>query len=317
MTTLRLHAEALQASRFALSPLAETLSELAAARRDLDQHAESARARVLGAWLGSDPFADGLVRLITSTKYLPDFIAIPPTGMHTRITDELSVMSGTDDEAARATLEKAQLHSWTPRDLDWVRGTRTAARAAQVLGRAWDSLVHGDWPRRRAVMERDIRHRAGVIALHGWKTALDGIATKIRLTAPDAIQFSTQTFPDLQIGRGGLILVPHTAHAGQWMCAKEGSTALVYRARGSLADSAQASSGISSLLGPTRTRIILELDGAAATPSQLGATLSLSLGTVSAHLSALSEAGVLTKRRSSRAVYYELSAAGATLRSLC
>lgn len=315
MTLLRLGPNALHASRFALSPLAETLSQLARLRGELDSQTASPQSVALGRWLDADSFATGLVRLVTATKFLPDFVAIPPTGMRTRLEDELLAMRAVGDHEARASLHEAQKFSWASDGIDWAETPGVTVRASAVFARCWTLFVEPDWPRRRAIMERDIRHRAGVLAVSGWKHALDGMARGVRWVDHESIQFSTQTFPDRVIGDDGLVFVPHTGLIGQWTCEAPPRIALVYPARGALAAATPGVPGMDRLLGHGRARIIAEL-ATPATPSQLAALLDVSLGTVSSHLAALREAGVVTGRRSGRAVYYELTDTGDQLARL-
>lgn len=315
VTLLRLGPDALHASRFALSPLAETLSQLIVLRRELDAEGANTRSEALRGWLDADPFADGLVRLVTATKFLPDFVAIPPSGMGTRLEDELTAMCAVDDPEARAMLAEAQRFAWASQGTHWADTTGITARAAEVFARCWSQFVEPDWPRRRAIMERDIRHRAGVLAVSGWRGALEGMSRGVTWVSHDTIQFSTQTFADRQIGDDGLVFVPHTGPSGQWTCEAPPRIALVYPARGVLAQRAGAAGGIARLLGRGKARIIVELRSPA-TPSQLATLLEVSLGTVSAHLAALREAGAVATQRSGRAVYYELTETGDELANL-
>lgn len=316
VTLLRFSPDALHASRFAVSPLAEVLAELAHLRKALDARATGPRVEEFGRWLGSDAFANGLVRLVTATKFLPDFVAVPPAGgLNNRLRDELAEMSAVEDGAARATLAEAQRYAWGSDGLDWADVAGITGRAAEVFARCWARFVEPDWPRRRAVMERDIRHRAGVIAVSGWRHVLDGMAPGVQWVGHDAIQFSTQTYTDRHIGSDGLVFVPHTGMSGQWTCESPTRIAFVYPAKGALADHPAGRGGVARLLGRGRSRIVAEVR-TPATPSQLAAVLGVSLGTVSAHLAALRDAGVVTTRRSGRAVYYELTSAGEELAQL-
>lgn len=315
MTLLRLGPDALHASRFALSPLAETLSELARLRRELDSRTVSPQSEALGRWLATDSFANGLVRLITATKFLPDFVAIPPTGMTTRLEDELVAMRAVGDSEARGTLAEAEKFAWGSDGIDFAEAPGITTRASAVFARSWSLFVEPDWPRRHAILERDIRHRAGILAVSGWRHALDGMARDVRWVGHDSIQFSTQTFPDREIADDGLVFVPHTGLTGQWTCEAPPRIALVYPARGTLAPAPHGVHGMNRLLGLGRARIIAEL-ATPATSSQLAALLDVSLGTVSSHLAALRDADVVTGRRSGRAVYYELTDTGNELARL-
>lgn len=317
MTLLCLAPDALHASRFALSPLAETLSELIRLRQALDRRpAANRRVTAFGRWLDTDPFTGGLLRLVTATKYLPDFVAIPPAvGWHGDIADELAVMRAIDDDAARATLAEAQRYAWASEGIAWADVAGIAGRAADVIAEGWERFVEPDWVRRRAIMERDIHHRAGVIAVSGWRRALDGMAPGVRWVGHDAIQFSTQDYADRHIGSDGLVFVPHTGLSGQWTCESPSRIAFVYPAKGAMAEHSTGDGGVARLLGRGRARVVAEVR-MPATPSQLAAVLGVSLGTVSAHLAALRDADVVTTRRSGRAVYYELTPAGTDLARL-
>jgi DNA-binding transcriptional ArsR family regulator len=321
VTLLRFSPDALYASRFAVSPLAEVLSELTQLRQALDRRATDPRStdpriEAFGRWLDADAFVNGLVRLVTATKFLPDFVAVPPArGLNNRLRDELAQMRAIEDRQARATLDEAQQYAWASDGLDWADVAGITGRAAEAFATCWTRFVEPDWPRRRAIMERDIRHRAGVIAVSGWRHVLDGMAPGVQWVGHDAIQFSTQTYTDRHIGSDGLTFVPHTGMSGRWTCESPSRIAFVYPAKGALADHTAGSGGVARLLGQGRARVIAEVR-TPATPSQLAAVLGVSLGTVSAHLAALREAGVATTRRSGRAVYYELTPVGEELARL-
>jgi DNA-binding transcriptional ArsR family regulator len=237
-------------------------------------------------------------------------VAVPPArGLTNRLEDELTQMSAIGDRQARATLAEAQRFAWASDGLDWADVAGITGRAAEVFATCWARFVEPDWPRRRAVMERDIRHRAGVIAVSGWRHVLDGMAPGVRWVGHDAIQFSTQTYTDRHIGSDGLVFVPHTGLSGQWTCESPERLAFVYPAKGAMADHSPGSGGVAGLLGQGRARVLAEVR-TPATPSQLATVLAISLGTVSAHLAALRRAGIVTTRRSGRAVYYELTSVG-------
>jgi DNA-binding transcriptional ArsR family regulator len=316
VTLLRFGPDALHVSRFAVSPLAETLSEVTRLRQALDRRAGRPHVEAFGRWLAADPFVDGLVRLVTATKYLPDFVAIPPgAGPHSSLADELAAMGAIDDEQARATLAEAQRFAWASDGIAWAEVTGITRRAADAFAECWTRFVEPDWARRRAIMERDIHHRAGVIAVSGWRDALDGMAPGVQWVGHDAIRFSTQSYPDRHIGSDGLVFVPHTGLSGRWTCESPTRLAFVYPARGALAEHPSDDGGVARLLGRGRARVVAAVR-TSATPSQLAAVLGISLGTVSAHLAALREAGVVTTRRSGRAVYYELTPVGDELARL-
>jgi DNA-binding transcriptional ArsR family regulator len=72
---------------------------------------------------------------------------------------------------------------------------------------------------------------------------------------------------------------------------------------------------LAQLVGASRARVLAALKQPRTT-AELAADLELAASTVSAHLSALAEAGLLERQRSGRAVYYCLSNRGRKLVAL-
>lgn len=303
VTVLRIPSSALRATRFALSPLAETVATLYRRFARMGEGVATDSPAVF-----DDPLAVQLFRLLTTTRYFPDFIGIPPRGMETRIADELDIMRGVDDTTARATLRSAAAASWGMNDLDWIDGLSLSRRIADVLHRGWTELVEPSWTQRRAVLERDIRYRAGLVAVGGWQLAIDGMGRNVRWIPPDSIQFSLHQNPDLFATDDGLVFVPHTAQRGRWTCEAPPRLAMVYPARGA-GDIPNEPIGTRSLIGETRSRILVTLESPT-TPSELAASLDVSLGTVSGHLAKLSRAGTIHRTRVGHAVYYSRTPRG-------
>lgn len=321
MTLLRLSPTALSRCRFALSPLAETLGSLIALERP---HAEPWLARWHAEhrpgyrrWLEGNEVATGLMSLVAATKWLPDMVSQPPRGgMATRLADELTDVAGYSDDAVRSTVADAVAASWKRQDTGWLALDGLGSRVAAVLEEGWERFVAPDWPRRRAVLERDIVHRAGVLAAHGWRQAVKGMTGQSAWVGQDAIRFSDQDWPDRVITDEGLIFVPQTAGGGWWTCERPPRYALVYPASGpAAAAEVTGPDPLPVLLGPGRARVVRELTRPA-TSSQLAHVLGLSLGTVSAHLAVLREAGVVTGARAGRAVVYRLTDRGEGLLAL-
>ncbi|WP_329566827.1 ArsR/SmtB family transcription factor [Kitasatospora sp. NBC_01266] len=320
MTLLRLSPLALSHSRFALSPLAETLGTVITLTRPnpepwfADWHTRERPA--FTARLDADPFARGLLRLVSSTKWLPDFLAIPPTGgMRTRIEGELPAVAGVSDTDARAQLERSVAHSWQRHDLDWLTGHGWAPRAAELLHSCWRTLVAPDWPRRRALLERDVTYRAGLLAAYGWPRALERMSRRSAWVGADAIRFSRQPGPDHVISDEGMLFVPVSIAGGTWLCrSPTGRYAQVYPARGiaTAAAAARPPHALDRLIGAGRAAILREL-AHPATTSELAAQLGQSLGTIGGHLAVLREADLVTGTRVGRRVVYRRTATGELL----
>jgi Predicted transcriptional regulators len=232
------------------------------------------------------------------------------------LADELTAVSAHTDAEIIAMVGDAVAASWAPCDTGWLDLGDLGTRVSAVLEEAWSRFVKPDWPQRRTVLERDIVHRAGVLAAYGWQHAVEDMAPIVGWVGSDAILFSHQEYPDRWIDEQGLIFVPHTPGGGAWMCESPPHFALVYPARGSAAEiSGGGSAAADKLLGPGRARVLRELIRPA-TSSQLAVTLGLSLGTVSAHLAVLRETGVVIGSRAGRNVVYRLTERGEGLLAL-
>ncbi|MFJ6216828.1 helix-turn-helix domain-containing protein [Streptomyces sp. NPDC092296] len=310
---------ALSRSRFALSPLAETLASM----RLLDQPCTDpwlagwhARYQpVFRAALAADPFARGLVGLLHSTQWLPAFLVIPPGGgMRTTFAGELAALARASDAEVRAELETSRAHSPLPHDLGWLTGPGLAARAADLLDLVWHSCVAPDWPRRRALLERDVTYRAGLLAAYGWPRALQQMSRRSAWVGTDAIRFSDRPGPDHIVGDEGMLFVPVSLRSGSWLCeAPPAQYALVYPARGVAAtEQPRADRALERLIGPGRAAILRELERPATT-SELAAHFGLSLGTVGGHLAVLRAADLVAGTRVGRRVVYHRTPTGTLL----
>lgn len=320
MVLLRLDSMALSRSRFALSPLAETLGSMIVLSRPCTapwlsawhgRHQAAFRAR-----LDTDPFARGLVMLCGSTKYLPDHVTLPPRGgMGTTLDSELADVLAVPDELVRVGLEQAVAHSWEDHDLRWLSGRDWAARTAELFRDFWRAHLAADWPRRRSLLERDVTYRAGLLAAYGWPRALEQMGRRSAWVGADAIRFSDTPGPDRIVGVDGMLFVPVTKQRGSWLCEWPSHPyALVYPARGTgaTAGPARPVHALARLLGPGRATILRELERPA-TSSELAAQLGQSLGTIGGHLAVLREAGVVAGTRVGRRVVYRRTELGEQL----
>lgn len=321
MALLVLSPESLARSRFALSPLAETVSVLITlARGDepaLEPWASAHRPQFLGM-LDNDAFAAGFVALASSTKWLPAAFCIPPGGgMRTEFVDELPRARSFSDAEVVHDLKESQRRSWRSHDLTWLAGHGFADRIADLLQAVWTEHVEPEWPGRRAVLERDVTYRAGLLAAYGWHGAVDRMSRHSAWFAATAIQaegsaestvairFSTQTDPDRQVSAHGLQFVPVTRSSSTWLAEwPPDDYALIYPARG-IAEQAPtpAPDAVDRLMGSGRARVLRELERPATT-SELVAVLGASLGTVGDHLAVLRNARLIAGARVGHRVVY-------------
>ncbi|GAB3984846.1 winged helix-turn-helix domain-containing protein [Plantactinospora veratri] len=328
-----LDADVLARSRFALSPLVETVAvlkmldghpTLPGQRAWVDAHSAAYRAR-----LAEDPFAVAFVRSAFPPRWLPDFLGTP-TGFLGSRTDAAGTPAGDAEEifaaelrriralpaeAARADLATG-LRGPVPAEL---RGADLPERAAELLDWVWRRALRPDWPRRQRLFEADIVSRTHLLSSGGWAAALDGMRPGMRWLGQGQLQINTYDLPPQDLGDGGLLFVPSTSPRG-WVGSEirggGGSGTphrhtVVYPCQGLLADPARAAppAALRRLLGPVRAEILARLDSPTSTTGLVAAT-GHGLGSVGGHLRVLLDAQLVRRRRSGRYVLYFRTADG-------
>jgi DNA-binding transcriptional ArsR family regulator len=191
-------------------------------------------------------------------------------------------------------------------------------RLADGLRAAWETLIEPEWPRLRAVLERDIVQRAGRLAAYGWAAALTDLHPRISWSPAGAIVVRHRDTGRYRLDGRGLLFVPSLFADLALGVDPPQPYALVYRARGSadVLGPPVVSTGdtLGPLIGGARAAILRAL-AAPATTSQLVAQLGLSLGTVGGHLAVLRAAGLVTRTRTGRSVTYVASPLGEALQT--
>jgi DNA-binding transcriptional ArsR family regulator len=315
--------EDLAGCRFGISPLIETTSAL----RVLTGYDA---AGVLAPWVRrmrprlaplrrAEPAVGALISLFRRDDNA-DFLHPPPAGPGEKFEANLALVRATPPDRARAELARNLAGHRTPpayvqRILD---APDVVDRLADGLAAAWRALVEPDWPRLRAVLERDIVHRAGRLAAYGWAGALTGLHRRVCWSPPGTITVRHRD-PGRYVPAGrGLLFVPSVF--ADLVLGVEGPQpfAMVYRARGvaSFYGPPEVPPGdpLGPLIGAARAAILRTLT-APATTSQLAAQLGLSLGTVGGHLAVLRAAGLVERARTGRSVNYVATAAADALLS--
>lgn len=307
-----LDADVLAASRFAVSPLAETHAALASStsgapapwqRPWYDTHAAAVAARV-----AADPFASALLHQVLGRGWLPDFMARPPLGAEDTIEEELARVAGTAREVALADLAVPLAPQPLPAA---VVTADPAADAADLLWWVWAHTLAEDWNRRRHRLHADVVHRAARQARHGWAAALDDLGPRVRWLGDGRLQINDTTRPARDLTGAELVLVP-SATTRSWVCWDLPERyALVYPAAGQLLDveGGRAPAAVRALLGPTRADLLAALTQPAS-PTQLAARTGLALGTVGHHLRVLHDTGAVLRRRAGASVLYYRSPLG-------
>jgi DNA-binding transcriptional ArsR family regulator len=310
------------ASRFAISPLIETMHALwtLSGNQKVGVHKPwvDQRREPYERLLREKPGLAALITLFRRGDYNADFIAPPPLGVNVAIEDELAVMRATllsqaRDEIAR-TLRGRQAPPPSVRSI--LDRPDIVEVFADVLEATWREIVAPDWPRFHAVLERDVVQRAGRLATYGWAAALDDLSPRVRWRTDGRfghIQVRLDSGEGVEkhrLGGRGLLFVPSVFGPGVAAYLEDSwPYALVYPARGIAVPHVPAK-GLGRLIGKTRATILLKTP---ATTTQLAALLGLSIGGTGDHVAALREAGLITGTRVGRSVLYHRTPLGDAL----
>jgi DNA-binding transcriptional ArsR family regulator len=311
-------ADTLAASRFVISPLAETTAALLALERGTAAHpAEKAwldecRPAYTGR-LAADPVAARALRAALGPHWLADFLTPAPRGEGEQtFAEELTLIRDARPEDVAADLE-VSLDGPLPAEL---RRPDLAARLAGLLNWVWTQCVRPDWARRRRIIEADILARSARLGHGGWVAALDGMRPGIRWLGQGRLQINARNYPPRDISGARLLFVPVTPGQGWVSWDEPHRYALTYPCEGVLADTGRVPvpAPLAALLGPGRARILVLLDTPKST-TQLVALTGLALGSVGRHLKVLLDAHLIQRRRAGRSVLYSRTGPGNTLRS--
>lgn len=317
-------AEDLLRSRFALSPAFELCGLLRRlSGRDAALPAPWAARLAPGfARLRRETSLDAVLALQASRSGV-NFVAPPPRGLNQTWSDDLAAIRGTPLAVARTeigvVLRERPVRD--PRIRDVLESDRVVDAVGDVLDRAWHELLAPEWPQLRAVCERDIVHRVGVIGERGWKEAIEGLGAGLLWQGQHLrVPLRGTTHEDVSLAGEGLLLVP-SALVWPGLAAfhdKPWPKALIYPARGTsplwetAAPDPDALAALATLLGRSRARLLVEL-GAPASTSQLARSLSMAVGAVGDHLAVLRTTGLLVSARSGRSVLYRRTVLGDAL----
>ncbi|MER6943185.1 winged helix-turn-helix domain-containing protein [Nonomuraea sp. NPDC000554] len=261
--------------------------------------------------LAANPALRALIALHQVTDYLPDFYCVPVHGLGTAFERELEAVRRFPAERAAADLRL----SYRGRPLDPALDVPDVSqRVADALEAFWVELLAPDWPRLRALLERDIVQRAGRLAVYGWATVFEGLDIDMVLDG-DRVLLGKVGGSSHRLGGVGVVLMPNAFGTKCVYLDPPRAYGLTYPAHGVAAlweSDAPASDSLVALLGRGRAAVLSALDSPAST-SQLVAQLSMTLGGVGGHLAVLRRAGLVSRSRSGRSVLYSRTPLGDAL----
>jgi DNA-binding transcriptional ArsR family regulator len=307
----------LAGTRFAISPLHETLRALPLlanpdrspvnrpwvrwALAELDRRA----LRLPGIW----PL------IVTDLPYWPEFLFPAPTGRSPGLDEELVHLCATPDDQVRASLRRVfGSGRWPDSATDlFERPQEALAEIAAEVADYHERLIAPHWERMRSVLEADISYHAELLAGGGARSLFSELHPGLRWSAGQLLMTDADNWPgdpQITLGPDGLVLVPSVFNWPNWSIKKSTSTqtTLLYPARGA----ATGATAVELLLGAPRARL-LEALCSPATTTALARRLGVTPSAVSQHLAVLHRGGLVDRHRSGRTVLYQTSELGLAL----
>ncbi|GAA4485927.1 DUF5937 family protein [Actinoallomurus oryzae] len=310
--------EDLADTRFALSPLHETVLSL----RVLRDPSLSAlhlpwRRSVLGRIGALD--TELLMSLVGPRRTLPDFLTPRPVTFAAAFEDELAVVRRTGPGLVRRDLLAAHAPDPVPAALREVtageeRVAGLCDAICDLVQRYWELAVEPAWPRMRLVLEADMTYRARRLALGGARLLFADMHPNLRWD--DGVLHIDKMISRHRVtaaGRG-LLLVPSVfSHKPAPPVSPEEPPMLAYPSRGvatlwATPPPADATA-LASLIGRPRARLLGLLEEPLPTV-EIARRLRVTPSAVSQHLRVLYATGLVTRARDGRQVLYRRSELG-------
>jgi DNA-binding transcriptional ArsR family regulator len=322
----------LAATRFAISPLAETLRAVQLLGRPDTPAVNRPWVRWARAELELRPLR--LPRLwplvVPGRLYVPEFLFPAPPVRSPAISAELAQVCATPAGAVRASVRRVFGDGPWPdsaRELER-RPRESLAQIAAEIAECHDRLIVPHWERLRSVLEADIAYHAGLLAGGGARSLFRDLHPDFRWSDGRLWLRDTEsgTADDrVTVAPDGLILTPGVFNWPEWSVKRATSTQtdLWYPARGAatvwedgVARAAAPGTAdlepVEALLGAPRVRLLVALRSPATTTA-LARRLSVTPSAVSQHLAVLRRGGLVDRQRSGRMVLYQTSALGLAL----
>lgn len=321
MLRFEVSVEDLLRSRFALSPALDLCLLLRSLVGQDPPLPRAWAARLLPAFerLRRETELNAVLALHTKRGGGPNFVAPPPRGLNQTWADDLAVIRATPLEAARheiaanATGPSAR----DPRVRAVLDAPDAVSRIAEAMDRAWHELLAADWPQLRAICERDVVHRVGVIGEHGWAAAIESLHPGVTWRAAwyrDRLPPGRNGPPRRRRAPGDPFdhRRAHRRPHGRPLAQDLGLPCPRHRRPVGRTGGRPRPDALTALVGRARARLLLALDAPAST-SHLARSLAMAPGAVGDHLAILREAGLLVRARSGRSVLYRRTPLGEAL----
>ncbi|GHG73287.1 ArsR/SmtB family transcription factor [Streptomyces griseocarneus] len=332
MVAIALTADSLARSRFAVSPLMQAAAVLHPLHPGPSDHGRAVRHAVRAA------LADGRLPLLGAlhsdiSDYAPDFLTPALTaGSAPDLDAELHQIARTPAQVVARQMTRLVSgpppHHSPASEPKAARGRGNAAvrpfldslgedglaqRAACEMEVLWKTAIAPAWPALRPRVAEDIEHRAQVVVRQGLAAALNSLHPAITFAAGT---LSMPGSPHVTAAPDGPVVLLPSPLATTWLLSSdpwnERGPYLIYpAARGAVPQlpAEPAAHPLADVVGHTRYALLAGLTSPRTT-GELARRHHLSPSTVSYHLAHLHRAGLVTRARSGKQVYYQ-QAAGA------
>jgi DNA-binding transcriptional ArsR family regulator len=324
--TVSLGSDDLAATRFAISPLGETITAISLLGAKDAGPVNLPWLHWAHATLAAKPLALPLLwPLIHSGRSSrPEFLTPAPVTRTPSLCDELGRLLATTPEQVRGSLRRVfgDKSAWpdSARELAADPGSTLELIAAE-LATAHKRLIAPHWGRMSPVLEADIAYRGAVLATAGMGALFAGLhagvqwsngALTFEMDRKGPAEYWVTLGPET-----GLVLLPSvlTWPNTQVKLRSSTQTTVRYPARGAAIiweKTLPESSALQGLLGAPRVRLLLALRSPATTTA-LARSLTISPAAVSQHLGVLRRCGLVDRVRSGREVLYQTSDLGLAL----
>jgi DNA-binding transcriptional ArsR family regulator len=319
MIRILVSAEDLTQTRFALSPLWETVESYRAIL-DPGRHAlhlpwiSWAREELAGWDLGP---LDALVR---ARGYMPDFLTPPPTAPFPEFMAEVELLRSTPPERVRQEVKRVAGEDTLALRASLHDPAGSLERLTALLVRYHRHVLAPHWPRLHTLLEADVFKRARTLAFHGPEALFGGLHRSVGYRS-GVVELYKHFEAEVEPGGRGVLLIPvafawpdiHVIIDAPWQ------PTLVYSPRGVArlweAGRLPAEEALTAALGAGRASVLKSLV-VPSTTTELARSLAVSASAVSQHLARLRRAGLAEPHRRGRRVYYRLSLCGEQLLDL-
>ncbi|WP_248294449.1 winged helix-turn-helix domain-containing protein [Actinoplanes sp. TBRC 11911] len=315
----------LAATRFALSPLAETVGALlllGGRRAPGERDAVRLHARWL-RWARAEAATLSLPAtwhlLVNDRPSWPEFLLPAPDRFEATIDEDLAALRRTRAGQVRASLTRIFGDDPPPAAVRLAAHPAAGLREiSDELGTAYDRLIAPHWPRIRALLDADVAYRAAQLTAGGADRLFAGLHPDLRWQDGRLTLDSRPGHRVIRPAPGGMVLMPSALGPSSVRIRASTSTWTVvrYPARGLgtlwSAGAHPAGRAVAKLLGRARADL-LEALRSPATGADLAHSLGVTPSAVSQHLRILREAGLIAGVRSGHRVLYSTTAAGLSL----